>query len=273
MTSTHRPGEQEFLDTYSPGEFPPFALTVDLAIFTIRDGALHVLLVERADHPYKGYWALPGGFVNHDEDVEAAAWRELAEETGVEQFDGYLEQLRTYGAPKRDPRMRVVSVAHVAMAPNLPDPQAGSDAAQARWWAVADLPIDGQDVPDGPSLAFDHETILTDALDRVRAKLEYTTLATEFVTEPFTLGDLYRVYGAVWGELPPLGSFRRKVLATDEFVLPTHETTPEAPTGLGGRPAALFTAGAATEIIPPLRRPSRDKPKAAKTNATGDKDA
>jgi 8-oxo-dGTP diphosphatase len=263
MTQKQRAGEQEFLDTYTPGEFPPFALTVDLAIFTIRGGALHVLLVERADHPYRGYWALPGGFVEHDEDVEAAAWRELAEETGVEQFDGYLEQLRTYGEPKRDPRMRVVSVAHVAMAPNLPDPQAGSDAAQARWWAVADLPIDGNDSPDTPMLAFDHQVILTDALERVRAKLEYTTLAKEFVTEPFTLGDLYRVYGAVWGDLPPLGSFRRKVLATDGFVLATNETTPE-PEGDGprsaGRPAALFTAGTATEIIPPLRRPEPEAP-------------
>ena len=254
--SPTREGEQQFLDDYTPGDYPSVSLTVDLAIFTIRDGALHVLMIERADHPYKGYWALPGGFVNPDEDAEAAAWRELAEETGVEQFHGHLEQLRTYTAPKRDPRMRVVSVAHVAFAPNLPDPQAGSDAAKARWWAVADLPVDGQDNPDGPYLAFDHETILTDALDRVRSKIEYTTLATEFVPEPFTLGDLRRVYGAVWGVMPNLSAFRRKVLKTEGFVKQVADVDSDdvAYPGMGRPSTTFYRAGDATTMHPPLLR-------------------
>jgi len=226
-------------------EHPPFAVAVDLAIFTIREGALSVLLVERGEEPYAGSWALPGGFVKPDEDAETAAWRELHEETGVERFAGHLEQLKTYSAPGRDPRMRVVSVAHVAFAPDLPTPEAGSDAASARWWAVEDL-LDDEQV----TLAFDHAEILTDARERVRAKLEYTTLATEFVTEPFTLPDLRRVYAAVWGTPPDLGNFRRKVLGTAGFVVPTDSHS----SGGGGRKALLYRRGPAKLIQPPMLR-------------------
>ncbi|MFB9315045.1 NUDIX hydrolase [Nocardioides plantarum] len=230
-------------------EHPPFAVTVDLAVFTIRDGALAVLLVERGADPYAGSWALPGGFVEPQEDAETAAWRELHEETGVAKFDGHLEQLRTYSAPDRDPRMRVVSVAHVAFAPDLPEPSAGSDAAGARWWAVDDV----LGAPDGPTLAFDHEEILTDARERVRAKLEYTTLALEFVAEPFTLPELRRVYAAVWGLAPDLGNFRRKVLGTDGFVVPT-----DSHDSAGGRPALLYRRGSARVIQPPMLRAASD---------------
>lgn len=221
-------------------KYPPLAVTVDIALFTIRDGALSVLLVERAHDPYAGAWALPGGFIDPDEDAETAAWRELAEETGVEKTSFHLEQLRTYSAPDRDPRMRTLSVAHVAFAPDLPEPAAGDDAADARWWVVEDLLGEG---PDRPALAFDHEQILTDALERVRAKLEYTTLAAEFVAEPFTLPELRRVYAAVWGTPPDLGTFRRKVLGTDGFVVPV--------TGDG---ATLYRRGPATVISPPMTR-------------------
>lgn len=229
-------------------EHPPFAVTVDLAVFTIRDGVFSVLLVERGSDPFAGSWALPGGFVEADEDAETAAWRELREETGVDRFEGHLEQLRTYSAPDRDPRMRVVSVAHVAFAPDLPEPSAGSDAASARWWAVDDVLDDG---PDAPALAFDHEEILRDARERVRAKLEYTTLATEFVTEPFTLPELRRVYAAVWGDPPDLGTFRRKVLGTDGFVVPTDERGPSAE---GARPPHLYRRGPAIALQPPMLR-------------------
>lgn len=236
---------------YNPNDYPPFALTVDLAVFTIRNGLLSVLLVERADDPYAGCWALPGGFVGIDETIETAALRELAEETSVDVFPGHVEQLRTYGNPNRDPRMRVVSVAHVAFAPNLPTPVAGSDAAAARWWPITDLMTTGD---DRPRLAFDHEIILSDALDRVRAKLEYTTLAAQFLDEPFTLADLYRVYEAVWGTSPDLGNFRRKVLSTDGFVIPTNQTAPAA----AGRPATLYTRGPATDLFPPMLRTDPD---------------
>ena len=234
-------------------DHPPFAVAVDLAIFTIRDGALSVLLVERGDEPYAGRWALPGGFVEPDEDAEQAAWRELREETGVDKFPGYLEQLRTYSAPDRDPRMRVVSVAHVALAPDLPEPTAGTDAADARWWVVDDLLAPADDAADdSPELAFDHHQILLDARERVRAKLEYTTLATEFVAEPFTLPELRRVYTAVWGTPPDLGNFRRKVLGTEGFVVPTDAHG--SPAGSGGRRALLYRRGSATVVSPPMVR-------------------
>ncbi|WP_114906887.1 NUDIX hydrolase [Ornithinimicrobium murale] len=234
-------------ETYDPSAYPPFAVTVDLAIFTIRGGALSVLLVERGEDPFAGAWALPGGFVEPDEDAEQAAWRELAEETGLTGEGFHLEQLATYTSPDRDPRMRVVSVAHVAFAPDLADPRAGSDAAAARWWRVDELSSD-----DGPALAFDHAQILEDALERVRSKLEYTTLAAQFVREPFTLAELRAVYTAVWGMAPDLGNFRRKVLATDGFVIPAGRDTS------GGNPGPkplLFTRGPATAIQPAMLRP------------------
>lgn len=228
---------------YNPSDYPPFAVTVDLSILTIRDGALSVLLVQRAEEPYAGSWALPGGFVGPDEDALTAARRELHEETGT-LFDGHLEQLATYSDPDRDPRMRVVSVAHVAFAPNLPQPQAGSDAAAARWWQVADV-LGGE-----LDLAFDHARILADALERVRSKLEYTTLATQFVGQPFTLGELRAVYLAVWGAAPDLANFRRKVLATPGFVRPLERTASRRQ----GRPALLYEAGDGTVLQPAMLR-------------------
>ncbi|RIJ77659.1 NUDIX hydrolase [Nakamurella silvestris] len=243
--------ESDFLTAYVAGDFPPFAVTVDLAIFSIRDGALTVLLVERAGHPYQRDWALPGGFVRADESVDAAAARELAEETGLADFGGHLEQLQTFGAPGRDPRMRVVSVAYVAFAPDLPTPVPGTDAADARWWAVDALGLDarapGAVVP-GPRLAFDHREILRVALERVRSKLEYSTLATAFVTEPFTLGELHAVYQAVWGAEIDLGNFRRKVLASPGFVARDE--------GAGKvRPARYRRGQCSTVLNPSILRP------------------
>jgi 8-oxo-dGTP diphosphatase len=248
-----RPGERDFLSGYKAADFPPFAVTVDLAVFTIRAGLLAVLLVQRGAHPYQGYWALPGGFVHADESAGQAARRELDEEAGSDTFTGYLEQLRTYSKPDRDPRMRVVSVAHVAMAPGLPDPQPGGDAAAARWWPVEDL--NPQNAPDAPSLAFDHADILADALDRIRSKLEYTTLAASFIDEPFTLADLHRVYAAVWGQAPDLGNFRRKVLGTEGFVVEAERSAEAAAGTSGGRPPLLYRRGEATVLHPPMLRP------------------
>ncbi|MER6224726.1 NUDIX hydrolase [Streptomyces sp. 900105755] len=232
---------------YDKYAFEPFAVTVDLAVLTLRAGVLHVLLVERGQEPYAGQWALPGGFLLPRESAETAARRELAEETGLSDVSGlHLEQLRTYSEPDRDPRMRVVSVAFTALLPDAPEPHGGGDAAQARW-----LPYD-----PGRTLAFDHERILADAHERVGAKLEYSCLATAFCPSEFTLGELQHVYETVWGVPLDRPNFRRKVLATPGFV----EPVPGAArlTGGRGKPAALYRAGTATALHPPLLRPSRE---------------
>jgi 8-oxo-dGTP diphosphatase len=254
---------------YDPHGYPPFAVTVDLTVFTIRDTGLKVLLIRRGMDPFAGHWALPGGFVDPDEDAEQAAARELAEETGlaVGEFTGYLEQLRTYSAPDRDPRMRVVSVAHVAFAPDLPDPRAGSDAAQAHWWDLEDLDLPGlgtapgpsgrsgpDDLPAPPVLAFDHAEILADAVDRVAAKLEYTALATSFVPQHFTLGELQQVYEVVWGVRLDRTNFRRKLKETPGLVVPVDHAAPRLTRGKG-RPATVYRAGNATCLHPPMLRP------------------
>ncbi|MFF0222534.1 NUDIX domain-containing protein [Streptomyces sp. NPDC004629] len=232
---------------YDRHAYEPFAVTVDLAVLTVRDGALHVLLVERGQQPYAGYWALPGGFLLPDESAETAAARELAEETGLGDVTGlHLEQLRAYSEPGRDPRMRVVSVAFTALLPDAPEPRGGGDAAQARW-----LPYDA-----APPLAFDHGRILADARDRVGARLEHTCAATAFCPAVFTLGELQQVYEAVWGATLDRPNFRRKVLATPGFVTPAAGAA--RLTGGRGKPAALYRAGGATTLHPPLLRPSRE---------------
>ena len=259
---TYRPttrAEDRFLASYDSSEFPPVAVTVDIVVFTIRQGRLCVLLVERGSHPYLSAWALPGGFVNPDEDLGEAALRELQEETGLDlsiagASAGHLEQLATYGAPHRDPRMRVVSVAYLALLPDLPSPTAGDDAARAHFWPVEDLDLAaGQSVDGGPELAFDHHRILADGVARAQAKLEYTSLATSFVGAPFTLAELRRVYESVWGVQLHRQNFARKVLSTPGFVTPVGQKRDAA--GTGGRPAELYRAGDAVELYPPLQRP------------------
>jgi len=174
-------------------------LTVDVVIFTIQDHALQVLLVRRGIPPFQGSWAVPGGFVLENEPLDAAARRELEEETGVR--DVYLEQLYTFGAPGRDPRGRVVTVAYFALIAADRAPRAGSDAAEARWWPAKSL----------PELAFDHGEIIACALERLRNKLEYTTVGFQLLPERFTLGELQAVYEAILGRRLDKRNFRRKM--------------------------------------------------------------
>jgi 8-oxo-dGTP diphosphatase len=228
-----------------------FAVTADTVLLTVRNGQLSVLLIERRFAPHEGSWALPGGFVEIDEDLDAAAQRELAEETGIDVEPNHLEQLRSYGTPGRDPRRRIVTVAYLAFVAVPPRPIAGDDARQARFFAIDDLAIDDLGQNDGTPLAFDHANIIADGVERARSKLEYTTLATAFVDEPFTIGELRRVYEAVWGMPLHEANFRRKVLGTPGFVEPTGETAPT-----DGRPAQLYRKGSAMSLHPPILRPA-----------------
>jgi len=175
-------------------------VTVDIVIFTIRADGLNVLLVRRGIPPFEGLWAIPGGFVRDGESLPGAALRELEEETGVR--DVYLEQLYTFGDPGRDPRGRVITVAYYALiASDRSAPVAGADAAAARWWPTAQL----------PALAFDHNAILEYALERLRNKLEYTTVGFQLLPRKFTLTQLQRVYEAILGRPLDKRNFRRKL--------------------------------------------------------------
>jgi 8-oxo-dGTP diphosphatase len=215
------------------------SVTVDLVLLTIRHGALQVLVIRRGIEPYLGRWALPGGFVLADESLEEAAARELREETGLDPRAGHLEQLATYGAPGRDPRGRVITVAYLALLPDLPSPVAGSDAASASWHPVDDV-----------ELAFDHDRILADGIERARAKLEYTPLATAFCPPEFTVAELRAVYETVWRTRLDPRNFHRKVTGAEGFVEPTGGTVIRD----RGRPAQLFRRGPATLLHPPLLR-------------------
>lgn len=173
-------------------------VAVDLVVFTIRDGALQALLIRRGIPPFEGEWALPGGFVR-EETLEAAARRELEEETGLK--DVYLEQLCTFGDPGRDPRGRIVSVAYFALI--RPEPVRGAtDAAEAGWFPAA--------AP--PRLAFDHAAILATGLRRLRAKLGYTTLGSQLLPEAFTLTQLQALYETLLERPLDKRNFRRRVL-------------------------------------------------------------
>jgi 8-oxo-dGTP diphosphatase len=188
-------------------DFPRPAVTTDIILFTFQEGTLRILLIRRAGAPFQGEWAFPGGFVGMDEPLEAAALRELREETGVR--DVYLEQLYTFGDPDRDPRGRVITVAYFALVGGdqaaRMEVQGGDDAGEAAWWDVYDL----------PELAFDHARILEYALKRLRWKLEWTALGFLLLPKEFTLSELQHVYETVLHEPLDKRNFRRKILAAD----------------------------------------------------------
>ena len=234
---------------YDPRGYSPVAVTVDVVAFTIVDDQLEILLVRRGQDPYAGCWALPGGFVRPQEDLDTAALRELREETGVVAGPGHIEQLATYGAPERDPRMRVVTVAYWAILADLPTPRGGGDAADADLFPVVMVEADAL------RLAFDHGRIIADAVERVRSKLEYTTLAAQFCPPEFTISRLRKVYEAVWNARIEPGNFHRKVTRTPGYLHPTGGRTDPQPGG--GRPAEKYRAGHAVYFSSPIPRSSR----------------
>jgi len=176
------------------------SVTVDIILFTIKDENLKVLLVKRAFDPFKDMWAIPGGFTLVNESLEDAAKRELSEETNVK--DVYLEQLYTFGEPKRDPRTRVITVAYFALVNSEKFKlKASTDVKDVRWFSVYEL----------PQLAFDHKKILEYALKRLKAKLEYTTVAFSLLPEEFTLTELQKIYEIIFNKKIDKRNFRKKI--------------------------------------------------------------
>lgn len=231
---------------YDPSEFPAFAVTVDVVILTMSGDRLHVLLVQRGVEPFEGMWAIPGGFKRPTETLDEAAKRELAEETGVDATT-LLTQFGAYGDPGRDPRMNVVTVAYLAVLPAVGPVTAGTDAAAAALVPVADA-LDGE-----RELAFDHERIVRDAVERVRVDLELRGIATAFVGPTFTLAELRAVYEAVWGVQLDSANFRRSLLAESGWVIPTGRRA--RPGSSGGKPAELYRAGRMWMHGGPIRYP------------------
>ncbi len=245
------------LSDYDPSAYPPFAVTVDVVVFTIVDDVLQVVLVRRGEPPFKDRWALPGGFVRPDEAPREAARRELAEETEVKLGlePDKLEQLRTYGEPDRDPRMRVVTVAYWTILADVGDLAGGGDAAEAALVPVVEIERGER------QLAFDHRTIVLDGVERAMSRLEYSTEATRFCPPEFTIRQLRRVYEAVWGAEFDQGNFQRKVRSEPAFVRDLGRTTD--PSGSRGRPAALFSAVEISRLEQPflaMRLESKDTP-------------
>jgi len=225
----------ETTETYDASKFDRPSVTVAVVIFTILDGTLKVLLIKRKAWPFEGEWAIPGGFVQMDESLEAAAYRELQEETGVPPADVYLEQLYTFGEPERDPRTRVITVAYFALVgADKISPQAASDAADVGWFSVY----------NPPPLAFDHADILSYALVRLRYKMEYSAVGFQLLPETFTLRQLQDAYEVVLGTKLDKGNFRSRLRKT-QVVEPLDDYI-----DTGGRPARLyrFRADAVAEI-------------------------
>lgn len=210
--------------TSFPKSFEKPMITVDIVVGTIEDGILKVLLIQRKFPPFKEKWALPGGFLRRGEDIVAAAARELKEETGVHGV--YLEQLYTFGSPKRDPRGRIITVGYFALVPpKMLKLKAGYDAADAKLFPLGGL----------PALAFDHKEITSYALSRIRNKIQYTNVAWSLLPSAFTLGDIQRVYETIWGRRIDKRNFRKKILSLG-LLAPLSKIRK----GLRQRPAKLY---------------------------------
>ncbi|MDS4030556.1 MAG: NUDIX domain-containing protein [Candidatus Contendobacter sp.] len=219
--------EAEFLRRYDTARYEKPSFTVDLVIFTVRNEHLHVLLVKRAEHPFKGCWALPGGFLDlrRDASVDACAARKLIQETGLRA--PYLEQLKTYGSRDRDPRGWTATTVYFALMASESVHLLGNQA-EASWVGVRGDQVDFE-------LGFDHARILADAVERLRSKLEYTHIAVHLLPEEFTLPELQRTYEIILQQPLDKSSFRRRVIQADML----EELTGKQRDGFG-RPAQLY---------------------------------
>lgn len=206
--------------------FPMPSVTVDLVVFTIRDGLLYFLTIERKNNPHKSCKALPGGFleVEGNETLDEAAKREAFEETGLK--DLFVEQLYTFGDPFRDPRGRIVTVAYYCLVPSTAEPKAGDDAAKTFWIPAAQACV--------TKMAFDHNLIVHMAIERLKGKIAYSPIARNFLPENFTLPELQEVYETILGKKLDNRNFR-KYVKEREIVFPTTKTKGKT------RPAKLFT--------------------------------
>lgn len=234
--------EEEFLAAYDASAFDRPSLAVDVALLSVLDDALYTLLVRRAQHPFRGCAALPGGFVGPNESLDAAAERALRDKTGLEGV--FLEQLYTFGAPKRDPRTRVVTVAYYALVDRRRLPaHFGEDVLTARlsvpWEGETGGPVDALE-PSGRALplAFDHGDILGMAVKRIRGKLDYSPIGFQLLPERFTLRQLQHVHEVVLDRPLNKDSFRRRMLASGLL-----EATGEQQSDVDHRPAALYRFG------------------------------
>ncbi len=205
-------------------EYPRPALTVDCVVFGLDSGDLKVLLIQRGLEPYKGRWALPGGFVHLNESLEQAAARELEEETHLKEM--YLEQLYTFGKPDRDPRGRTVSVAYYALVVlEGRKISAATDASNAAWFSISDL----------PSLAFDHDDIITAAIQRLKGKVRYQPIGFELLPPKFALSELQHLYETILERQLDKRNFRKKILSMDVLV-----ETDEIQSDVAHRAARLY---------------------------------
>lgn len=199
-------------------------LSVDAVVFGYEAGKISVLFIKRKYEPFKGNWAIPGGFILENETLEEAVQRELGEETGLQ--INYLEQLYTFGNPQRDPRGRVISIAYFALVkPNAFKIEASTDAEEVQWFSLNEL----------PELAFDHSEILQMAIERLRGKITYEPIGFELLDEKFPFSDLEKLYTTLLGRAIDRRNFRKKINHLNIL-----DELDEKISKGSGRPASLF---------------------------------